>query len=285
MKGAQNKVIPSKRLINCRGRLVNLSTPRVMGIVNLTPDSFFDGGKLGDMESILHLAEKYLNEGATFLDLGAVSTRPKAADVSQDEELQRLMPALEAVRTAFPEAVISVDTFRSNVAREAVQAGADIINDISGGALDEHMFDTVAALQVPYVLMHMQGTPQTMQADPVYGDVVREVLDSLIGRAYALRQRGLHDIIIDPGFGFGKTLEHNFALLRNLDQFCNTGYPILAGISRKSMVNRVLGTKPENALNGTTVLNTIALLKGVSILRVHDVKEAVEAVKLCQLAN
>lgn len=285
MKGAQNKVIPSKRLINCRGRLVNLSTPRVMGIVNLTPDSFFDGGKLGDMDSILHLAEKYLNEGATFLDLGAVSTRPKAADVSQDEELQRLMPALEAVRTAFPEAVISVDTFRAHVAREAVQAGADIINDISGGALDEHMFDTVAALQVPYVLMHMQGTPQTMQADPVYGDVVREVLDSLIGRAYALRQRGLHDIIIDPGFGFGKTLEHNFALLRNLDQFCNTGYPILAGISRKSMVNRVLGTKPENALNGTTVLNTIALLKGVSILRVHDVKEAVEAVKLCQLAN
>lgn len=285
MKGAQNKVIPSKRLINCRGRLVNLSTPRVMGIVNLTPDSFFDGGKLGDMDSILHLAEKYLNEGATFLDLGAVSTRPKAADVSQDEELQRLMPALEAVRTAFPEAVISVDTFRSNVAREAVQAGADIINDISGGTLDEHMFDTVAALQVPYVLMHMQGTPQTMQADPVYGDVVREVLDSLIGRAYALRQRGLHDIIIDPGFGFGKTLEHNFALLRNLDQFCKTGYPILAGISRKSMVNRVLGTKPENALNGTTVLNTIALLKGVSILRVHDVKEAVEAVKLCQLAN
>lgn len=256
-----------------------------MGILNVTPDSFYDGGKLGNERALIDLAQKHVEEGATFLDLGAVSTRPKATHVSEEEERQRLIPALKLLRAEFPEAVISVDTFRSPIAAMAVEAGAEMINDISGGTMDTHMFETVAKLQVPYVLMHIKGTPEAMQENPTYEDVVKEVFTHLMHRAAELQQLGLHDLIIDPGFGFGKTVEHNYRLLKNLDQFSQLGHPILVGFSRKSMINRVLGTMPQEALNGTSVLNTIALMHGASILRVHDVKEAVEAIKLVEETN
>jgi dihydropteroate synthase len=278
--GEQSTAIPKKRTINCGGNLMDLSTPVVMGILNVTPDSFFDGGKLRNDDDLILQAKKQLDEGASILDLGAVSTRPQAGTVSEAEELGRLIPAVQKVRAAFPEACISVDTFRASVARRAVEAGANMINDVSGGMLDADMFATVASLGVPYVLMHMQGTPDTMQMNPTYEDVTTEVLEFFIERSHALQVMGVHDVIIDPGFGFGKTLEHNFALLHSLGRFQALGLPILCGFSRKSMINRVLGTSPEQALNGTTVLNTMALERGANILRVHDVKEAVEAIKL-----
>ena len=259
---------------------MDLSTPVVMGILNITPDSFFDGGRYTDEKEMLHHVEKMIGEGAAIIDVGAQSTRPGATLLTAEEESARLAPALKTLRTTFPGAVFSVDTFYAEVAKMAVNEGAGLINDISGGSIDDNMFDTVAALQVPYIVMHMQGTPQTMQKDPHYNDVVKEVFDIFIDRVSRLRSKGVDDIIIDPGFGFGKNTEHNYALLNHLELFSMLDCPLMAGLSRKSMINKVLNTKAADALNGTTVLNTIALLKGAKILRVHDVKEAVEAVKL-----
>ena len=278
--GEQITAIPMKQTINCRGKLIDFSTPLVMGVINVTPDSFFDGGKYNSESGIIERAKMHLEAGAAILDVGAMSTRPKAEMIAESEELERLIPAVKLLRTTFPEAVISVDTFRSSIAQAAIEAGADMINDISGGTMDDAMFTTIAKLQVPYVLMHIQGTPETMQDNPHYNKVTQEVITDLMLKAHQLKQLGVHDIIIDPGFGFGKTLEHNLSLLQNLNHFAVLGHPILAGLSRKSMINRVLGTKPENALNGTTALNMIALERGASILRVHDVKEAMECVKL-----
>jgi dihydropteroate synthase len=270
-------------LLNGAGWQIDLSTPAVMGILNITPDSFYDGGKYRNNETLLFQAEKMLNEGAAILDIGAVSSRPGAEEVPEDTELERLLPALENLLSAFPDAVISVDTYRSNVARIAVEAGAHIINDISGGTFDEKMFRTVADLNVPYVLMHIKGTPQNMQNNPQYVDVVQEVKYFFKKQLRKLGNTGVtENIILDPGFGFGKTLENNYELLKDLSAFTDLGYPVLAGVSRKSMINKVLQTTPDTALNGTTVLNTIALLNGAGILRVHDVKEAVEAVRLVE---
>lgn len=269
-----------KTLLNCRGRLLDLSSPQVMGIINVTPDSFYDGGMLKNEKDILVIAEKMLKEGAAIIDTGGMSTRPGAETISEEEELKRVIPAIEIIHKNFPEAIISIDTFRSKVAEQAVNSGASTINDISAGRFDENLFATVANLKVPYVLMHMQGTPQTMQRDPEYRDVVREVFEFLKEKILQLNQLGIHDIIVDPGFGFGKTVEHNFQLLDHLDVFKIFGLPVLAGLSRKSMVCKVLKVNPDEALNGTTALNTIALSKGAKLLRVHDVKEAREAIEL-----
>ncbi|QHS57833.1 dihydropteroate synthase [Mucilaginibacter sp. 14171R-50] len=251
-----------------------------MGIINITPDSFYAGSRKTGKNDILQQAGKMLNDGATFLDIGAYSSRPGADDISVQEETDRLLPAIEAIVKNFPEAVISVDTFRAKVAEEAIKAGAHIINDISGGELDEDMFDTVARLQVPYVLMHMKGNPKTMQRLASYGDVFAEVYDYFVKKIYRLKQLGVHDIIIDPGFGFAKKPEHGYALMSRLQELERLQLPILAGISRKKMIYGLLGIAAEEALNGTTVLNTIALTKGANILRVHDVREAVEAIKI-----
>ncbi|CAN5136800.1 dihydropteroate synthase [soil metagenome] len=276
----KNTAICIKTTINCRGRLLDLSTPRVMGILNVTPDSFFADSRHKILDDLMRSCEKMLTDGADILDVGGVSTRPGAADVSIEEELDRVVPAIEAIAKRFPEAIISIDTYRARVAREAVHAGAAMVNDISAGKMDEAMYSTVATMQVPYILMHMQSTPATMQQDPQYDNVGLEVLDFLVAEVAKIRALGVNDIILDPGFGFGKTVEHNFQLLQGLEALKITGLPILAGLSRKSMVCRTLGVKPSEALNGTTALNTIALLKGAKILRVHDVKEAVECVRL-----
>ncbi|HTA83508.1 MAG TPA: dihydropteroate synthase [Bacteroidia bacterium] len=251
-----------------------------MGIINITPDSFYDGGKYISTEDAIEQAEKLLLEGADIIDLGAASTRPGAELISPEDELKRLLPVLDAIVIKHPNAIISIDTFHSEVATECVRHDAAIINDISGGTLDERMIDTMAKLNVPYIIMHMQGTPQNMQVEPTYNNVVTEVYDFLAGRVDAARATGIKQIIIDPGFGFGKTVEHNYLLLRNLTKFRGLGLPILAGISRKSMINKVLKTKPENALTGTIALNTLATLQGANILRVHDVKEAKQVIKL-----
>lgn len=276
----QITAIQMKRTIVCGGEIIDLSSPKVMGILNLTPDSFYDGGKLKDEKALLTQAEKHLNAGATFLDLGAVSTRPNADEVAVEEELTRIVPAVEALSKNFPDAKLSIDTFRAKVAEATVQAGAHMINDISGGTMDEAMFETIAKLEVPYVMMHIKGTPQTMQSLAQYENVTQEVFQFLLERSHALKQLGVHDVILDPGFGFAKDLDQNYQLMREMDQLQKIGLPILVGISRKSMINKVLNTKAAEALNGTTALNTIALQKGASILRVHDVKEAVECVKI-----
>lgn len=273
-------VFNSHPLINCRGKLLDLSTPKVMGILNITLDSFFDGGKFTEEKAIIDQAGKMLSEGADILDIGAHSTRPGATDIPENEELNRLLPAIAAIRNKFPDAILSVDTFRAKVAEACISAGASIINDVSGGEQDEKMFETVARLNVPYILMHMQGTPQTMQENPVYKDVTAEVNGYLLKKLTSLRGMGVKDIILDPGFGFGKTVEHNFSLLRNLEAFTLHGCPVLAGLSRKSMICKTLKVNPEKALNGTTALNMVALMNGASILRVHDVKEAIETIKL-----
>ena len=268
-------------ILNCRSKLLNISRPVVMGILNVTPDSFFDGGQHAGVEPALRQAEKMLFEGATLLDVGGASSRPGAAEVPENEELERVMPVIQAIKSHFPQAFVSVDTWRAGVARAAVEAGADIVNDISAGTLDTALYDTVAALGVPYILMHMQGTPGTMQHDPHYEDVVTEVLDFFIREIARLRTLGVKDIVLDPGFGFGKTVEHNFALLKNLHVFgAVTGLPVLAGLSRKSMICKVLKVKPEHALNGTTALHMVALQQGARILRAHDVKEAMEVIRL-----
>lgn len=266
--------------INCKGKLVDISTPKVMGILNITPDSFYDGGKYKNEAAILYQTEKMIVEGATFIDVGAYSSRPGAAHISEEEELKRIVPVVELLIRTFPEIIISIDTFRSKVAQETVQHGAAIINDISGGNMDANMFKTVANLQVPYILMHMLGTPQNMQKNPIYNNVTKDIIIFFAAQIYKLHQLKLNDIIIDVGFGFGKTLDHNFEILKNLSLFKNLDAPILAGISRKSMLYKTLNISAQDALNATTSANTIALLNGANILRVHDVKEAVEAVKI-----
>lgn len=268
--------------IKCKGTLVDLSTPKVMGILNITPDSFYDGGALKTDKDILTQAEKMLAEGAAFLDMGGYSSRPGAVDISIDEEMSRVIPAIKLVLKHFPETLISIDTFRSEVAQKAVDTGAAIINDISAGILDEHMMPTVAQLQVPYIMMHMRGTPQTMKTLTNYKNVLTEVLSYFSERIATARALGINDLIADPGFGFAKTIEQNFELLRQLELFKNLEIPLLAGFSRKSMIYKTLNTTPQEALNGTTALNTIALMKGANILRVHDVKEAVECVRIYQ---
>lgn len=266
--------------INVCGELLDFSTPAVMGIINVTPDSFFAGSRKVALKEVLHTAEKMLEEGATFLDVGGYSSRPGATDISVSEEFRRVIEPIEAITKAFPESIISIDTFRSEVAKAAVASGAALVNDISAGHLDEKMLETVASLKVPYIAMHMCGTPQTMKTLTDYDDVVLEVakyFSELLGRS---NQLGIKDVIIDPGFGFAKTREQGFELINRLEHFHHLNRPILVGISRKSMIYQTLKTTAEHALNGTTVINTIALIKGAHVLRVHDVKEAVEAVEL-----
>jgi dihydropteroate synthase len=270
----------TNKSINCKEKTINLDQPIVMGILNLTPDSFFDGGKYHGEASILEQVNSMEYDGATIIDIGGYSSRPGANEVSEAEEIQRIIPIIKLINQNFKDLVISVDTFRSKVAQLAVNAGASMINDISGGNMDDGMFDCIADLKVPYVLMHMQGTPQSMQENPTYTDVVQEVKAFFTEKIAQLNAKGITNIILDPGFGFGKTVEHNFELLNHLGDFKSFGLPILAGVSRKSMINKVLKTTPKEALNGTTILNTIALQKGANILRVHDIKEAIECVKL-----
>jgi dihydropteroate synthase len=253
-----------------------------MGILNTTPDSFFDGGKYNAVDNALQQAEKMLNNGADILDIGGYSTRPNAKEVSVEEELKRTVPIIEQLNKQFPEAILSIDTFRAKVAKECVEAGAAIVNDISAGDDDNEMIPYVASVNVPYIIMHKQGIPETMQQNPTYGNVVKEVLQYLGNKVTELRKLGVNDIVADPGFGFGKTIEHNYSLLKHLSIFKILNVPLLAGVSRKSMINKVLGVKAAEALNGTTVLNTLALINGAKILRVHDVKEAKEAVSLVQ---
>lgn len=262
------------------GKEMDFRTPRIMGIINLTDDSFYRGSRHSGPESAVLAAGEMINEGAYILDLGAVSTRPGAPVISEQEELSRLLPALASVRSAYPRVIISIDTYRSRVAETVLDAGADMINDISAGLFDDKMAGVILRHGAPYVLMHIQGTPETMQADPRYENVVEEVYAFLAERVDFLQSHGHNKMIIDPGFGFGKTTTHNFILLDRLERFRATGFPVMAGISRKSMINRVIGTKPSEALNGTTVLNTIALMNGADILRVHDVKPALEAITL-----
>lgn len=267
--------------INCRGRLVSLDTPQVMGILNLTPDSFYAASRQQDEEAIARRCRQIAAEGGSMIDVGAYSSRPGADDVSAGEEMERLRRGLVVVRRELPDAIVSVDTFRADVARMCVEEyGADIINDISGGQLDRQMFGTVARLGVPYILMHMKGEPQTMQQAPAYDDLLREVMIYFAERVLRLRELGVKDIIADPGFGFGKTLAHNYELMAHLEEFRMLEVPLLVGVSRKSMIYKLLGGGPEEALNGTTVLNTIALMKGAHILRVHDVRPAAEAVRM-----
>lgn len=271
--------------INCKGNLIDLSTPKVMGILNCTPDSFFDGGKYKSESDILHQVEKMLEEGATFIDIGAYSSKPGADFVSEEEELKRILPIVDLILKHFPNTIISVDTFRSKVATKSVENGVVIVNDISAGLLDEKMLETVAKLQVPYIMMHMKGNPQTMQSLTQYDDVVKEMMFYFSERINKARSFGLNDIIIDPGFGFAKTLEQNYEVLQKMEYFNILELPILVGVSRKSMIYKTLENSPQEALNGTSVLNTIALQKGANILRVHDVKEAVECVKLIEKLN
>lgn len=266
--------------INCKGNLVDLSVPKVMGILNVTPDSFYDGGKLTSDSLILNQVEKMLTDGATFIDIGGQSSRPNAQFLTAKEELYRVVPIVELILKQFPDAFLSIDTFHSEVADVCISVGAAIINDISAGTLDEKMFEVIAKHQVPYVMMHMRGTPQTMQQLTDYDDLVKDILFYFSQKIVKARSFGINDLIIDPGFGFAKTVEQNFELLSKLELLQITDLPVLVGVSRKSMIYKTLDCSPEEALNGTTVLNTIALTKGASILRVHDVKEAVECVRL-----
>ena len=282
---AKDTVFRKKATINVRGRLMDLSTPQVMGIINVTPDSFFADSRKPAIADALQQAGQMLADGAAMLDLGAYSSRPGATDISIEEETDRLLPVVEAIVKVHPEAVLSIDTFRSRIAEAAVKAGAHMINDIGGGELDADMFATIAHLQVPYILMHMKGNPQTMVKQAQYQDVFAEVFDHLVERSEQLRSMGVHDVILDPGFGFAKTAEHSYTLMNRLQEFERLQLPTLVGISRKRMIYGVLGISAAEALNGTTALNTIALTKGANILRVHDVKEAAEAVKLWKVCN
>ncbi|AXO80059.1 dihydropteroate synthase [Olleya aquimaris] len=266
--------------INCKGKLIDLSTPKVMGILNVTPDSFFDGGRYKDETSIIKQVESMLNEGATFIDVGAYSSRPNAPFVSEDEELQRIVPIIKLLVNHFPDSIISVDTFRSQVARVTINEGAALINDISAGFLDHNMLPTIADLKVPYIMMHMRGTPQTMQTLTQYDNLVKAINYYFSERIVKARDLGIIDLILDPGFGFAKTLEQNFELLNKFELLNIADLPVLAGISRKSMIYKTLDLTAKEALNGTTALHMIALQKGAKILRVHDVKEAKECITL-----
>jgi dihydropteroate synthase len=276
----QNTAFSVNKTLNIRGRLIDLRKPIVMGILNVTPDSFFDGGRYTSERQILSRVQEMVQEGAAMIDLGGASSRPGAPQITAEAEAERVVPALKAIRKEFPHLIISVDTFRSELARISVLEGADIINDISGGALDAAMFSTIANLQVPYIMMHMKGDPQTMSKHAKYQNLIKEVIDYFHVKVHTLHQLGVKDIVIDPGFGFAKTREHNFELLNRLELLQILEKPMLVGLSRKSMIWKTLEISPEDALNGTTVLNTIALIKGASIVRVHDVKEAIETIQL-----
>lgn len=266
--------------LNCNGTLVDLSSPKILGILNLTPDSFYDGGKHQNLTAALKQCEQMLEEGADFIDVGAYSSKPGAAEVSETEELKRLLPVLTALRKTFPTTLFSIDTFRSKVAQAALDMGAHMINDISAGNLDNKMLSTMGQYPVPYIAMHMQGKPKNMQDAPSYQDVFIEVMRFFSDKIAACTAAGINDIIIDPGFGFGKTIEHNYHLLSRFEQFQNFNVPVLAGVSRKSMIYRVLEASPKEALNGTTVLHTVALMKKAQLIRVHDVKAARECIRL-----
>ena len=268
--------------INCLGKLIDLDTPRVMGVLNLTPDSFYDGGKYQSEKQILKQVEKMLVEGATFIDLGAYSSRPGASHVSEEVERERLLPTLRMILKEFDKALVSVDTFRSQIARESIEEGAALINDISAGQLDPEMFPTMSRLQVPYIIMHMRGTPQNMQSQVDYEDLVKEIIYYFSEKIFELRKLGLNDIIIDPGYGFSKTLDQNYELLGKSELLGALDLPVLTGVSRKSMLYKLLGTGPEEVLAATVAAQVIALLKGTSILRVHDVKEAVQAIQIVE---
>jgi len=271
--------------INCKGQLIDLTTSKVMGILNITPDSFYDGGKYKNDKDILLQAEKILVEGASFIDVGAYSSRPGAEQVDQETELKRIIPVIELLTKHLPEAIISVDTYRSDVARHCIEAGAALINDISAGQMDENMMKTVGELGVPYIMMHIKGTPQDMQNQTSYDDLVKDIIFYFSERLAEAKSQKINDIIIDPGFGFSKTLEQNYELLNKLELIKLLGLPIMVGVSRKSMIYKLLEATPDNALNGTTALNSIALYKGATFLRVHDVKEAMECIALTNQLN
>lgn len=276
-------MLEKPKYINIRGKLIDLEIPKVMGVLNITPDSFYKGSRYNGEHDIISAARKMLEDGADFLDVGGYSSRPGAGDIPAIEEKSRVLSAIKIISREFPQAIISVDTFRADIAREAVlECGADIINDISGGESDSAMFPLVEKLNVPYILMHMKGNPGIMQDNPVYDDVVADILKWFGTKVVRLQSAGVKDIIIDPGFGFGKTARHNFEILRRLNIFSIAGLPVLVGVSRKSMIWRTLAVTPDESLNGTSILNTVALMNGADILRVHDVKEAVEAVKLME---
>lgn len=262
--------------------LLTFEQPQIMAVINLTPDSFYDGGRYAGIDAVLRDAEEKINQGAAILDLGAASSRPGAAEVSEEEEWKRLAPVLPEIRKAFPAIPLSIDTYRSGIARKCAELGVNLINDISGGQFDAAMFDTLAELQLPYVLMHIKGRPQNMQHHPDYEEgVVEHVLNVFKTQSLRLQEKGFNKIILDPGFGFGKSLEDNYRLLKALPRFKELGFPLLVGLSRKSMINKVIGTNPVTSLNGSTALHTIALLNGASCLRVHDVSEAKQAIRLC----
>ncbi|WP_452225835.1 dihydropteroate synthase [Lacinutrix cladophorae] len=271
--------------INCKGKLIDLSIPKVMGILNLTPDSFYDGGKYKKESEILSQVNSMLNNEATFIDIGAYSSRPKAAHISEAEELKRLLPIIELLIKEFPEIIISIDTFRSEVAKQSIEAGASLINDISAGKLDKNMLQTISHLNVPYIMMHMKGTPQNMQEHTSYKNLWKEIIFYFSERIAETKKLGIKDVIVDPGFGFAKNVSQNFEVLKHLELLKTLDLPILAGVSRKSMIYKTLENTAQEALNGTTVLNTIALQKGANILRVHDVKEATETIKLTAQLN
>lgn len=277
---AKNTLFFKHTSIQCKGKLIKFDKPLVMGILNVTPDSFYDGGKYNNIVDAVTHASSMIESGADIIDIGAVSTRPGSKPVSIKEEENRLLPVIEAVRKKFPDIIISADTHRSKVSKAAIKAGADIINDISGGTLDNEMFDTIAELQVPYILMHIRGKPEKMHVNPQYDDVTAEVIKTLADKSHRLKSMGVNDIIIDPGFGFGKSLEHNYKLLRDLEFFQTLNLPLLVGVSRKSMVYKPLEIKPMEGLTGTIALNFFALTKGANIIRVHDVEEAVETIKI-----
>ena len=271
--------------INCNGKLISLERPKIMGILNVTPDSFFDGGKYKDEASVLNQVDKMLNEGATFIDVGAYSSRPGAKEVGEDTELKRITPIVSLIINKFPDVILSIDTFRNNVAKACIENGAAIVNDISAGLHDDNMLSTVAKLNVPYIMMHMRGTPKNMQQQTDYKDILKEVLFYFSERLSAAKALGVKDIIIDPGFGFAKNLEQNFELLKQMEVMSIIEHPLLAGISRKSMIYKTLDVTADQALNGTTALHMACLQKGTKILRVHDVKEAVECTKLYEQLN
>lgn len=267
---------------SCKGKIITFNKPLIMGIVNITPDSFYDGGKYDSVKDVLRDVEEKINLGAHIIDIGAASSRPNAKEISEQEEWERLQDILPEIRKRFPEILLSVDTYRAAIAMRSAEQGADIINDIGGGNLDKKMFETIARLDLPYILMHIQGTPQTMQTNPHYVAVVNDIKKDLGLKIEALHKLNFKKIILDPGFGFGKSLENNYQLLKGMSEFLSLGFPLLAGISRKGMINKVIGTNPVTALNGTTVLNTIALLNGAKILRVHDITEAKQAIELTE---
>ncbi len=280
----KDTVFSKKNTINCNGQLIDLLKPKIMGILNITPDSFYDGGMHNNTEQIITSVDKHLNEGADIIDIGAYSSRPGAIDVSEKIELERLIFALNIIRNKYPDIIISVDTFRSNIAKKLVNNfNVNIINDISAGEMDNKMFDTIAELNVPYIMMHMKGTPKNMQRNPKYENLIQDIISYFAEKIEKLKLLGVNDVILDPGFGFGKTLEHNYEIMHKLSDFNIINLPILVGVSRKSMIFRLLNISPEDALNGTTVLHTLALLNGANILRVHDVKAARETIKLIDM--